>query len=112
MRLDNATAPKVPCVRGSPRAPRDKKAMNRRYQALREKLRREGVLVDHGSNQIRLTRTHIFDSPSSAASVLSGGSKNGRTEWKDTAGRTLRDNQMDTADEPPATPSTSHRLDI
>ncbi|WP_442978133.1 DUF4357 domain-containing protein [Saccharothrix sp. 6-C] len=51
------------------------------------------MLVKHGSDQIRLTRTYVFDSPSSAASVLSGGSKNGRTEWRDAQGRSLRANQ-------------------
>ncbi|GLW94200.1 DUF4357 domain-containing protein [Actinokineospora globicatena] len=64
------------------------------YHALREKLLAEGVLVAHETDQIRLTRTYAFDSPSSAASVLSGGSKNGRTEWRDARGRTLRDNQQ------------------
>lgn len=70
------------------------------YYALREKLLGEGVLVDHGADQIRLTRTYAFDSPSSAASVLSGGSRNGRTEWRDDQNRTLGENQQDTANAP------------
>lgn len=88
---------------------RETKAMTPGYQALREKLRGEGVLVDHGSDQIRLARTYVFDSPSSAASVLSGGSKNGRTEWKDDGGRTLRDNQSHTTEEVQNTPSEPGR---
>lgn len=35
----------------------------------------------------------MFDSPSSAASVLAGGSKNGRDEWRDSHGRSLKENQ-------------------
>ncbi|MGX4738337.1 GIY-YIG nuclease family protein [Kitasatospora griseola] len=72
---------------------KEKKAMSRGYEAQRDKLIADGILVEHGTEQLRLTRTHIFDSPSSAASVLSGGSKNGRDNWKDAYGRTLKQNQ-------------------
>jgi hypothetical protein len=41
--------------------------------------------------------SHLFDSPSAAASVLSGGNKNGRTQWRDAAGRTLKELQEQTA---------------
>lgn len=78
------------------------------YQALRERLLAEGVLEAHGQDQIRLMRTYAFDSPSSAASVLSGGSRNGRTEWKDASGRTLRQNQEGFAEVPAVTPSPHH----
>jgi hypothetical protein len=70
------------------------------YHALREKLLAEGVLVEHDTDQVRLTRTYAFDSPSSAASVLSGGSKNGRIEWRDAQGHSLRENQQRTAEVP------------
>lgn len=63
------------------------------YRELRQRLLAEGILVPHGTDQIRLTKTYVFDSPSSAASVLGGGSKNGRIEWKDAAGRSLKQNQ-------------------
>ncbi|MCO1581805.1 GIY-YIG nuclease family protein [Crossiella sp. SN42] len=76
------------------------KTMTAGYHALREKLLTEGVLAAHGADQIRLTRTYAFDSPSSAASVLSGGSKNGRIEWRDAQGRTLREHQQGTAETP------------
>jgi hypothetical protein len=57
----------------------------------------EGVLIPQGQDQIRLTRAFLFESPSAAASVLSGGNKNGRTEWRDSAGRTLKQLQEQTA---------------
>ncbi|MGW4112722.1 GIY-YIG nuclease family protein [Actinosynnema sp. NPDC004786] len=78
------------------------------YHALREKLLTEGVLAEHGQDQIRLTRTYAFDSPSSAASVLAGGSKNGRIEWRDARGRTLRENQEGSAEESAVTAPPDH----
>jgi hypothetical protein len=69
---------------------RQTKAMVPGYERLRSRLIDEGILVPHGDDQLRLTKSFIFESPSAAASVLSGGSKNGRTEWKDSSGRTLK----------------------
>jgi hypothetical protein len=51
-----------------------------------------GLFVTEGSS-LRLTRDHLFRSPSLAASVFLAKSANGRTEWKDKAGRLLRDIQ-------------------
>jgi hypothetical protein len=70
------------------------------YERLRTQLIEEGVLVNEGDDQIRLTKNFLFDSPSAAASVLSGGNKNGRTEWRNTAGRTLKELQAETASDP------------
>jgi hypothetical protein len=56
----------------------------------------EGILVDAGDH-VRLTKSHLFDSPSAAASVLSGGNKNGRIEWRDMAGCTLKQLQEQSA---------------
>lgn len=70
------------------------KTMNPGYQLLRERLRVEGLLVPHGTEQLRLTRDYLFDSPSQAASVLTGGSKNGRDVWRDAHNRTLKQNQQ------------------
>jgi Domain of unknown function (DUF4357) len=61
-------------------------------QAQRERLKAEGVLVPDGS-QLRLTRAHLFDSPSTAAGVLLGRSANGRIEWKSASGQTLKEIQ-------------------
>jgi|LJSS01.1.fsa_nt_gb hypothetical protein len=59
---------------------------------LRRALVAQGVLVDEGAHY-RLTQNYTFSSPSTAAGVLLGRSANGRTEWKDAQGRTLREIQ-------------------
>jgi Domain of unknown function (DUF4357) len=74
----------------------EKKVMLPGYEQLRDRLVQEGVLVEDGDH-VRLIRSHLFDSPSAAASVLSGGNKAGRTEWRDAAGRTLKEIQAQTA---------------
>jgi hypothetical protein len=55
----------------------------------RERLQAEGVLVPSGGH-LRLTRAHLFDSPSTAAGVLLGRSANGRMEWRTASGQTLK----------------------
>lgn len=72
---------------------REQKVMMRGYQQLRERLVQEGVLAPEADDQYRLTKDYVFDSPSAAASVLSGGNKNGRTEWRHENGTTLKDLQ-------------------
>lgn len=59
---------------------------------LRQSLLEQGVLEDAGT-VYRLTQDYLFNSPSTAAGVLLGRSANGRTEWKDASGRTLREIQ-------------------
>lgn len=75
---------------------REKKLMVPGYEQLRDRLVQEGILIDAGEH-VRLTKDHLFDSPSAAASVLSGGNKNGRIEWRDGDGRTLKELQERTA---------------
>jgi hypothetical protein len=58
----------------------------------RERLQAEGVLAPHG-NQLRFTRAHLFDSPSTAAGVILGRAANGRIEWKNASGQTLKEMQ-------------------
>jgi hypothetical protein len=50
------------------------------------------VLLQDGQH-LRLTKTHVFESPSTAAGVLLGRSANGRIEWRDAADRTLKELQ-------------------
>jgi hypothetical protein len=45
------------------------------------------------NGSLRFTQDYTFDSPSTAAGVLLGRSANGRIEWKDIAGRTLKEIQ-------------------
>jgi|SRR5690606_21175543 len=56
---------------------------------LRTSLAEQGVLVPEG-DAYRLTQDYTFNSPSTAAGVLLGRSANGRIEWKDANGRTLK----------------------
>lgn len=59
---------------------------------LRQLLITEGVLVDQGGRLV-FTRDHLFPSPSGAAGVVLGRSANGWVEWKDRAGRPLKENE-------------------
>jgi len=60
--------------------------------ALRGNLTAEGVLMTVG-NQLRFTKPWIFNSPSTAAGVVLGRAANGRTEWRDADGITLKQRQ-------------------
>ena len=59
---------------------------------LRKDLLASGVLTGDG-NVLRFTQDYVFSSPSTAAAVVLGRSANGRIEWKDAQGRTLKDLQ-------------------
>ncbi|MFB6517586.1 GIY-YIG nuclease family protein [Streptomyces sp. NPDC056401] len=74
------------------------KSLSKAPRALRGKLIEDGVLLEDGEH-FRLAKSYVFDSPSSAASVLSGSNRNGRETWKDTSGQTLKENQSRAADD-------------
>lgn len=59
---------------------------------LRQALLTQGVLEDSGATY-RVTQDYTFNSPSTAAGVMLGRSANGRVEWKDAKGRTLKEIQ-------------------
>jgi hypothetical protein len=59
---------------------------------LRRALLAQGVFVDKGTHY-QLSQDYTFNSPSTAAGVLLGRSGNGRKEWKDAQGRTLKEIQ-------------------
>lgn len=67
-------------------------SLSERIRSLRSKLFEEGLLVDD-DGFLLLRSDYLFSSPSSAASVLLGRSANGRIEWRDEKGRTLKSNQ-------------------
>jgi hypothetical protein len=52
-------------------------------------------IVSKTDGALKLTQDYTFDSPSSAAGVLLGRTANGRIEWKDSTGKTLKDTQID-----------------
>lgn len=59
---------------------------------LREELIGNGVLEREGDH-FRFAQDFVFSSPSTAAAVVLGRSANGRVEWKDANGRTLKELQ-------------------
>ena len=78
-------------VRGGSQAVKEEVPSIHAYLAeLRKTLLAQGVLVPDGS-ALRVTQDYVFNSPSTAAGVLLGRSANGRTEWRDAKGRTLKD---------------------
>lgn len=64
---------------------------------LRQELIVNGVLGQDGTGY-RFTQDYPFSSPSTAAAVILGRSANGRIEWKDAKGRTLKELQEVEAD--------------
>jgi hypothetical protein len=52
------------------------------YRDLRHKLRQDGVLAEGGDGLLRFTLDYPFDSPSAAASMVTGTNVNGRVTWK------------------------------
>lgn len=57
----------------------------------------QGVLVPDAEGY-KMAQDYTFNSPSTAAGVLLGRAANGRTEWKDDQGRTLKEIQSFEAD--------------
>jgi hypothetical protein len=67
---------------------------------IRQELIANGVLQPEGTGY-RFTQDYAFSSPSTAAAVVLGRSANGRIEWKDAKGRTLKELQELEAGETP-----------
>ena len=67
--------------------------------SLRKDLLAQGILEDDGAIY-RLVKPYVFSSPSTASGVLLGRSSNGRIEWKDADGRSLKDIQLGETDTP------------
>jgi hypothetical protein len=66
--------------------------LSRGYRKIRQDLLARGTFADEGSYYL-LTQDCTFRSPSAAATVLLGRSANGRREWRDAQGRTLKEIQ-------------------
>jgi hypothetical protein len=64
---------------------------------LRQSLMDRGIVVPDGE-ALKLGQDYTFDSPSTAAGVLLGRSSNGRVEWKDAEGLTLKQIQTSGVD--------------
>ncbi len=92
-------------VRSGSQAVKDEVASIHAYLTqLRHSLVEQGVmeLTDDG---YRFTQDYAFSSPSTAAGVLLGRSSNGRVEWKDAMGRSLKEIQEVVAGSAGASPN-------
>ena len=67
-------------------------SMSAGFRTLRAKLGGSGLFVQEGG-VYRLTDGYLFKSPSAAATALLARNANGREEWKDAAGVTLKQHQ-------------------
>jgi hypothetical protein len=65
---------------------------------MRDAFVKSGVVQDEGT-AYRFTQDYEFDSPSTAAGVILGRSANGRIEWRDASGRSLKQLQEQEAHE-------------
>jgi len=65
---------------------------------LRKDLLAQGVIVSNGQGLV-FAQDQVFNSPSTAAGVVLGRSSNGRTEWKNREGKTLKQLQAAAAGE-------------
>jgi hypothetical protein len=66
---------------------------------MRESLAKRGLFRQQ-NGLYHLTQDYVFDSPSTAAGVLLGRSANGRIEWKNATGRSLRELQEEDGPSP------------
>lgn len=78
---------------------------------LKEKLITNGVLSLTGDAYL-FTQDYVFSSPSTAAAVVLGRSSNGRTDWKDENGRTLKEIQEAQAQSSPLPEETAYEDEV
>jgi predicted GIY-YIG superfamily endonuclease len=71
---------------------------------LRNRLIASGQLADE-STHYHLTSDTLFKTPSAAAMTLMGGHANGRIEWRDANGVTLKEHQIANAEDPSTNPT-------
>jgi hypothetical protein len=78
--------------KGSEAAATETPSLHAYIRAQRATLIANGVLASDGG-RFRVTQDYTFNSPSTAAAALLGRASNGRTEWKDATGVTLKEIQ-------------------
>jgi hypothetical protein len=72
-------------------------SLSEAFSRVRGRLVKTGALVEE-DGVFRLTEDYLFKSPSTAAMTLLSRTANGRTEWKDVDGVTLKEHQVAAAD--------------
>jgi hypothetical protein len=76
-------------IQGSTAVPGEVVSIHRYLSDLRKELQLQGVLVSR-EDHLEFAQDYLFSSPSTAAGVVQGRSANGRIDWKDDLGRTLK----------------------
>ncbi|HUG89632.1 MAG TPA: GIY-YIG nuclease family protein [Planctomycetaceae bacterium] len=85
-------------VSGSEAVLDENPSLRKTQSDLRRDLFESGAVISEGG-RLRFTQDYVFNSPSVAAAVLLGRSANGRIEWQDNLGRTLKQIQQSAAGE-------------
>jgi hypothetical protein len=79
-------------VKGSQLVKEEVPSIHQYLTTLRKDLLAQGVIVDNGSHYL-FTQDQVFNSPSTAAGVIQGRSANGRKDWRNSGGKTLKELQ-------------------
>ncbi|HQR42053.1 MAG TPA: GIY-YIG nuclease family protein [Gemmatales bacterium] len=85
-------------VKGSQLVKDEVPSIHQYLSTLRKDLLAQGVIANNGSHFV-FAQDQVFNSPSTAAGVIQGRSANGRTDWKNNKGRTLKEHQEAAAQE-------------
>ena len=84
-------------VKGSQLVKGEVQSIHQYMSTLRRDLLAQGVIVDNG-NTYAFAQDQVFGSPSTAAGVILGRTANGRIEWKNGEGKTLKQLQAAAAE--------------
>jgi hypothetical protein len=84
-------------VKGSQLVRTEANSIRQYLSTLRRDFLAQGIVVDNGQNYA-FAQDQVFSSPSTAAGVILGRSANGRTEWKNDEGTTLKQLQSAAAE--------------
>jgi hypothetical protein len=85
-------------VKGSQLVKDEVQSIHQYMSTLRRDLLAQGVIVVNGQTYV-FAQDQVFGSPSTAAGVILGRTANGRIEWKNSEGKTLKQLQVAAADQ-------------
>jgi hypothetical protein len=85
-------------VKGSQLVKDEAQSIHQYMSTLRKDLLAQGVIVNNGQ-AYTFAQDQVFGSPSTAAGVILGRTANGRIEWKNSEGKTLKQLQVAAADQ-------------
>jgi len=85
-------------VKGSQVVKDEVQSIHQNISNLRKDLLDQGVIVNNGQT-LTFAQDQVFGSPSTAAAVILGRSANGRTEWRNSDGKTLKQLQLAVTDD-------------